>query len=218
MCGRYALSQESAGLAKYFGEASPTGYRGPSYNVAPSQYAPVVTVEGLTQMKWGLIPQWAKNEKVGYSMINAVGETVFEKRTYKAPIVTQRCLVPASGFYEWLDTPDGKQPYYFTISDRPLFTFAGLFVERLDSEGQLLKTFTILTTAANALVAPIHDRMPVILTQAEESDWLDADMIEPERIAAFIDPYPPEAMEVHAVGREVGNAHNNGPQLIRPLD
>jgi putative SOS response-associated peptidase YedK len=218
MCGRYSLTLDQPDLAKYYGDVPQSGYRGPSYNIAPSQYAPVVTVEGLEQMKWGLIPQWAKSEKVGYSMINAVGETIFEKNTYKKPILTSRCLIPASGFYEWLDTKDGKQPYYFTVKNHPIFSLAGLFVVRKDSEGHELKTFTILTTAANELVAKVHDRMPVILSQEEERRWLDPDMMEPERIAELINPYRAEDMESHQVDRKVGNANNDSPDLINPLD
>jgi len=218
MCGRYALATNEKDLTNYYGDTPLIGYRGPSYNVAPSQYAPVVISDGLEQMKWGLIPQWAKSEKVGYSMINAVGETVFDKNTFKKPILTSRCLIPASGFYEWLDTPDGKQPYYFTVKNRPIISLAGLFVVRKDSEGQELKTFTILTTEANELVSKVHDRMPVILTQDEERQWLDPDMTEPESIAELINPYPAEDMESHAVDRKVGNAKNDGPDLIKALD
>jgi putative SOS response-associated peptidase YedK len=217
MCGRYALVQDSKALSDYFGQPMDAGYRGPSYNVAPSQYAPVETATGLEQMKWGLIPQWAKDDKVGYSMINAVGETVFEKATFKKPVISQRCLVPASGFFEWLTTEDGKQPYYFQVKHRPIFSFAGLYVVRKDSEGHELKTFTILTTEPNELVSKVHNRMPVILAKDEEKLWLDPDLIEPERIAKLIDTYPASEMSSYPVDRRVGNASNNDPKLLDPL-
>ncbi|QQR51994.1 SOS response-associated peptidase [bacterium] len=218
MCGRFSLIKAQQDLEHYYHhELAGEGYRGPNYNVAPTQYAPVVTSDGLEMMKWGLIPQWAKDEKIAYSMINAVGETVFEKPTYKKPIITQRCLVPATGFYEWLKLGTDKIPQYFTIKDRELFSFAGLFITRKDVEGRELKTFTILTTTPNELVAKVHDRMPVILSHDEEKEWIDPDRIEPERISPLIDPYPANEMNMYAVDRRVGNIKNNSPELILPV-
>lgn len=218
MCGRFSLIKAQQDLERYYRlQMAGEGYRGPSYNVAPTQYAPVVTADSLEMMKWGLIPQWAKNDKVAYSMINAVGETVFEKPTYKRPILTQRCLVPATGFYEWLKVGSDKIPQYYTLTDRELFSFAGLYISRRDVEGRELKTFTILTTTPNELVAQVHDRMPVILAPDEEAQWIDPDRIEPERIAPLIDPYPADLMRVYAVDRKVGNVKNNSPELIEPV-
>ena len=216
MCGRFTLVVDGKIITDYYRERELAGYRGPSYNVAPSQYAPVETADGLEMMKWGLIPQWAKSASVGYSMINAVGETVFEKPTYKKPILYQRCLVPASGFYEWLATDDGKVPHYFTLKDRQIFSFAGLYLSRTDSEGRQLKTFTILTTAPNKLVKKVHDRMPVILSREEEGVWIDPDMVEPERISQLIDSYPASDMSSHVVDRRVGNAKFDDAELIAP--
>jgi putative SOS response-associated peptidase YedK len=217
VCGRYSLDLEPKDLSDYYHDVPLVGYHGPSYNVAPSQYAPVVTHDGLTQMKWGLIPQWAKSDKVGYSMINAVGETIFEKATYKKAIISSRCLVPATGFYEWLETESGKQPYYFTVKDHPIFSFAGLYLTRADAEGRPLSTFTILTTTPNDIVSHVHDRMPVILAAAEEKAWIDPDMTERERIARFINPYPASEMQSVKVSKSVGNAKNNDPSLIKPI-
>src|SRR5476651_2005500 len=106
-------------------------------------------------------------------MINAVGETLSEKPTYKKPLINARCIVPASGFYEWLVTPEGKVPYYFHLKDREIFGFAGLFVARKDSEGVEMKSFTIITTTPNKIVEPVHNRMPVILRREDEAVWLD---------------------------------------------
>jgi len=166
-------------------------------------------------MKWGLIPQWAKSEKVGYSMINAVGETIFEKNTYKKPILTSRCLVPASGFYEWLETSDGKQPYYFHLPETDLFSFAGLYDIWYDQDQVPHKSFSILTTAPNDHMSGIHDRMPVILDRDEEAHWLDPEA-KPEDLQLLLDPYDGDMLK-HEVDRAVGNVKNNAPELVLPL-
>jgi putative SOS response-associated peptidase YedK len=217
MCGRFTLTIETEAIERHYLQSMPSDYLGPSYNIAPSQFTPVVTHEGISLMRWGLVPQWASSLNTGYAMINAMSETVFQKPTYHQPIISGRCLIPASGFYEWLSEKGGKQPYYFSLPDNDVFSFAGLFVNRYDVEDGELQSFTILTTAANESVRKVHDRMPVILNPSEEQAWLDPDLIEPERIQAMLDPYPTEAMTSFTVGRAVGNIRNNSPALIAPL-
>src|SRR5262249_31628081 len=151
-----SLVKSQAELEQYFRHQLQARYRGPSYNVAPTQYVPVLTAEGFEEMRWGLVPQWAKSLNVGYSMINAVAETLSEKPTYRGPLKNQRCLVPASGFFEWLGTPSGKIPYYFHLRSREIFGFAGLYVIRKDSEGLEMKSFSIITCRPNSVVEPIH--------------------------------------------------------------
>ena len=182
----------------------------PNYNVAPSQTVPVVTAHGFEDMRWGLVPQWAKSDRVGYSMINARAETLSEKRTFKQPFLSgQRCLVPSTGFYEWHD----KVPFFIHLKDRDLFSMAGLFVTRMDGEHET-KSFTIITTTPNAVVTPIHDRMPVILDRDEEHEWLSA--VAAVDLLPILDPYGDDGMEAYEIGPEVGNVKNNYPELLTP--
>jgi putative SOS response-associated peptidase YedK len=217
MCGRYSLVNNKDALEKYFKQKLHALYRGPNYNVSPTQSVPVLTANGFEDMRWGLIPQWAKSMNTGYTMINAVAETLPEKPTYKGPLRDQRCIIPASGFYEWLTTDNGKVPYYFHLKSREIFGFAGLYVVRKDSEGRDLKTFTIITTEPNDVVKPVHDRMPVILTQENEKIWLNPDLSEPEDVMGVLRSYDPDDMVAYPVSKDVGNAKNNRPDLIKPL-
>jgi len=150
-------------------------------------------------------------------MINAKAETLTEKRTYIKPLSYQRCLIPASGFFEWQKTDQGKVPYLFYIPDRPVFCFAGLYVIRKDSEDHELRSFTIITTTPNKLVEPIHDRMPVILSKEEEKIWLNPDFTEADQLLPLLDPYPVSEMEKHEVSTDVNSTRNNSPELIQPL-
>lgn len=218
MCGRYALVNDKATLEKYFGRQVWARYRGPSYNVAPTQSVPVVTADGFELMRWGLVPQWAQSLNVGYSMINAVAETLAEKPTYKGPLQHARCVVPASGFYEWLSAEGGKVPYYFRLRHREVFGFAGLFVRRKDSEGQVMKSFTIITTRPNEMVRPIHNRMPAILRQEDEAVWLDSALTDPADVMSLLGPYDADDMMRYQVSNDVGDARNDGPELIKPLE
>ena len=216
MCGRFSQIKSQQELEKYFGRQMQARFRGPNYNVAPTQSVPVVTAEGIEEMRWGLVPQWAKSLNVGYSMINAVSETLTEKITYRKPLKYQRCLVPASGFYEWMGTPAGKIPYYFRLKGREIFGFAGLWVSRRDSEGVELKSFTIITTRPNAVVEPVHNRMPVILRREDESVWLDPAVTDEVDLLSLCQPYEADDMSKYPVGKDVGNVRNNGPDLIVP--
>jgi len=218
MCGRFSQIKSQQDLEKYFGRQMKARFRGPNYNVAPTQYVPVVTAEGMEEMRWGLVPQWAKSLNVGYSMINAVGETLTEKVTYKRPLKYQRCVVPASGFYEWMGTPAGKIPYYFHLRGREIFGFAGLWVSRKDSEGVVMKSFTIITSKPNSVVEPIHNRMPVILRQEDEAVWLDPEVTDEVDLLSLCQPYDAADMTKYPVGKAVGNVRNNGPDLIVPQE
>lgn len=215
MCGRYTLVNDQTALEKYFKHQLTAQYRGPNYNVSPTQSVPVLTANGFEDMRWGLVPQWAKSMNTGYTMINAMAETLTEKRTYSGPLHNQRCLVPASGFYEWLQTDDGKVPYYFHLKSREVFAFAGLYVVRKDSESHELKSFTIITTQANEVVQPVHNRMPVILTPEDEKVWLSPDLTEPEDVLGVLRPYEAADLDVYVVSRDVSNARNNKPELIQ---
>jgi len=210
MCGRFSQIKAQQDLEHYYGKSLGHPYR-PNFNAAPSQTVPVVTAQGFEDMRWGLVPQWAQSDRVGYSMINARAETLTERRTFKQPFLSgQRCLVPATSFYEWHD----KVPFAIHLKRRDLFSMAGLFVTRHDGDTEL-KTFTIITTAPNAVLRPIHDRMPVILARSEEQEWLSHD--DPLDLVPLLDPYDADDMEAYEVGKAVGNIKNNYPELLTPI-
>jgi putative SOS response-associated peptidase YedK len=216
MCGRYTLAHPQQ-LALRFDVEQPVAVD-PTYNAAPSEQLPVIVErEGhreARQMQWGLIPSWSKDPQIGFKMMNARAETVAEKPSYRRPLRRQRCLVPATGFFEWQQTQNGKQPYYFHLRDEDLFAFAGLFDTWRDPQGRPLETYTIITIAANELLAPIHERMPVILPRDAEALWLDPEIEDAELLTALLRPYPAEAMEAYPVSRRVNSVRNNDADLI----
>jgi putative SOS response-associated peptidase YedK len=197
----------------------------PSYNVAPQSLQPVVKLDSetgerqLTIMRWGLIPFFAKDAKIEYSTINARAETVATSPVFREPMKRRRCLVPATGFYEWqpLDKKS-KQPWAIELVDGNLFAFAGLWDRWKDkATGQSIETYTIITTDPNDLMEPIHNRMPVILSPQAYSRWLDPG--EPSRLPLdLLRPYPAREMRVWKVSSAVGNVGNNGPELRLPTD
>lgn len=218
MCGRYAI-METNELQGRFDLAETPPELAPRYNVAPRQTLPTIvrhSPNSVALMRWGFIPFWAKEAAMGDRMINARAETVAEKPAYRRAFRTQRCLVPASGFYEWRRTEQGKQPYFIHLADAPLFAFAGLYDTWRDPAGAEIQTYTIITTAANDLMAPIHDRMPVILDPDDEDLWLDPDATEPERLLPLLRPYPAAAMAAHPVSRSVNSPVNDHADLVQP--
>ena len=180
---------------------------------------PVVLAESpnhVELMRWGLIPRWAKEADSGLNTINARAETVAERRTYRGPLRHQRCLVPASGYYEWQRTANGKVPHWVYLPDEPLFAFAGLWETWRDPAGDEVRSYTIITCEANALTARIHNRMPVILQREDEDQWLNPDLVEPEQVLPLLRPYPSDRMAAHPVSRKVNNPHNDSQDLIVP--
>lgn len=216
MCGRYVLVPTQAALAR-LGVDYDGNLFSPRYNVAPTMQMPVRTEAGAVQaMRWGLVPHWAADLRSGSRMINARAETVHEKPAFKPLLASQRCLVYASGFYEWQQTTDqGKVPQYIYVPGRTLFGFAGLYAHWRSHEGEDVQTFTILTTQPNALMAPLHNRMPVILSEEAEAVWLNPDETEPERLLEVLGPYPAEAMACYPVSAAVNNSRNDSPDLLR---
>lgn len=189
------------------------------FNAAPSQELPVVT-EGedddrvVRLMRWGLVPRWRKpGQGSSVAPINARAETLLEKPMFRGLVGRRRCLVPADGFYEWQRRDGRRQPYRFHLRDNALFGLAGLYDESPDGEA----SFTIITTSPNALVAPLHDRMPAILRPEDEADWLSHDLTDPHAARALLRPYPAAAMAADPVSPAVNNARNNGPELIAPV-
>jgi len=223
MCGRFVRKEDREALESRFGFDGPQGVLlGPEYNIAPSQDCPVVALEGdrrvLRLMRWGLVPAWADDVKIGYRMINARAETVAEKNTFKGPLRKSRCLVPASGFYEWKKEGKGtKTPYFFGLRGGAPFAFAGLWTLWHAGREDELRSFSIITTSANEIMAPVHDRMPVILREEDEARWLDPELQKPEDILALLKPYPSDGMERWEVSPYVNSYKNRGEECIRPV-
>lgn len=196
----------------------------PRYNIAPSQNAPVVMVEGegkrLRMMRWGLVPSWANEAAIGNRMINARSETLAEKPSFKKSLKQRRCLVLADGFYEWQAPKEGKgrkTPMRILLKSREPFAFAGLWDIWKDPDGEELLSFTIITTQANDLIKGIHERMPVILAPEEEEIWLKSGPDETARLLSLLDPYPAKAMDVYEVSTAVNSPSNDRKECIEPV-
>jgi putative SOS response-associated peptidase YedK len=217
MCGRYQLALTENIAARF--DAPPEQLPLlPRSNIAPGQSLPVVRRDGanrLALMSWGLIPSWSKEPRVPFSTINARAENLAKSPVFRGPFKRGRCLVPASGFYEWQRTAQGKQPYCFRLAGGELFAFAGLYDRWCDAAGNELWSYTIITTTPNALVAPIHARMPVILRREDEQVWLD-EATKPARLLALLAPYAADALEAFAVSPALNNPANEDPTLLRP--
>ena len=220
MCGRYELHTQPAALALAFGVAFPPHMR-PRYNIAPMQDVPVIrrTPDGereLVDVRWGLVPRWAKDPAIGNRMINARSETLADKPSFRTALKKHRCLIPADGFYEWKQTASGaKQPIHIGMKDHSPFAFAGLLERWLSPAGEVLDTCTIITTQANALLSPLHDRMPVIVAPGAFDRWLD---VANEDTAALFAPYPADAMTYYPVSTRVNSVRNDDAKLIVRVD
>ncbi len=221
MCGRYSLSAPSDLVAEVFDLETVTELE-PRYNIAPTQEAPIVRAgddgsRRLEMARWGLVPWWAKEVSIGQRTINARSESVGETRTFRDSYRTRRCLVPADGFYEWQARGGGKQPFHLTLADGTPFAFAGLYDLWRRAEDEWLESFTILTTRPNSLLAPIHDRMPVILPAAAHALWLDPSVEEAESLEALFDPYPAGRMLATPVSTLVNSPHHDDPRCIEEV-
>ena len=220
MCGRYSLIADIQELARQF-EFDGTGFENsPRYNVAPTQSVLTVTNRDERQgefMRWGLIPSWARDASIGNRMINARGETVAQKPSFRNALQRRRCLVLADGFYEWQKVGKGKRPMRIVLRSREPFAFAGLWETWHSPEGETVRSCTIITTEANDLLRPVHERMPVILPRELEEFWLDGDVTDQAALTDVLSPYPDEPMEVYEVSTLVNKATNSGPDLIVPV-
>ncbi|WP_439883453.1 SOS response-associated peptidase [Pontibacter sp. MBLB2868] len=222
MCGRYSVAvsvkdknNKASKVARLLEE-----YQAPArYNAAPSQSLPVVTAdepEKLQLFSWGLLPNWANDRSQTNKPINARAETLLEKPSFRGLISRRRCLVPADGFYEWRKTGDGKVPYRFLLKSEALFSFAGLWDEWTDPEtGEVVDSFTIITTEANELMRPIHDRMPVLLHPQEEELWLSGEQAN-EHLLSLLKPYPSEEMKFYPVSSLVNSPAHDSPEVLEP--
>jgi putative SOS response-associated peptidase YedK len=219
MCGRYTLKTPPGELQQEFELSAPAAITA-RYNIAPSQSVPIVVEDRgrkLELARWGLIPHWAKDEKIGYKMINARGETLAEKPSYREALKERRCLVPADGFYEWKKDSQGKTPMHLRLAGGRLLAFAGLWESwQPKSSGPPVRSCTIITTAANARVAPIHDRMPLILTREQYARWLAPGPLSPAELADLVRPYAKDDLEAYAVSALVNSPKHDEPGCVAP--
>ncbi len=221
MCGRYVFKTTLQDLQQNY-EAVPDGVFTvePNYNVAPSHHMPVVLQKEGTRTiemyRWGLIPFWADSINTGYSMINARAESLTTKKSFSRPFASQRCIVPANGFYEWKKSGSSKVPHYITSKQSRIFHFAGLYEKWKDESDQTVNSYTIITTAANKPMSELHDRMPAMLLPDEFDSWLDPTNTDTNSLQDLLRPWPDDDIQFYRVSQEVNNVRNSGEHLIEP--
>lgn len=221
MCGRFTLTQPAYIAAKFgldnFAPVEPEFYT-PRFNVAPTQRIVVIPTSDMQRearrMRWGLIPGWAKEASIGARLINARAEGIDTKPAFRAAFKHRRCLIPADGFYEWRQTPRGKQPYRVVLAGGELFALAGLWEHWKDAQGEAVESCCIITCEPNELTATFHNRMPVIVAPEDYETWLTGT---PEHALALLRPYPAEQMRAYPVSARVNSPGNDTPELIDPL-
>lgn len=217
MCGRFNL-YEIHKLFERYSITHPVFRLERHANIAPGMSVPVVLTNEIVPMRWGLIPSWAKDPAIGYRMINARAETVMEKPSFRRSFLTRRCIIPANSFFEWKKLSDGtKHPYSISVRNEDVFSLAGLYDVWHDAEGKELKTFTILTCSPNDVVAPIHDRMPVILRRIDEGVWLNPRLQQPQPLRAMLRPFPGHLMQAVRISEAVNRPENDTPEILRPV-
>ncbi|MGA0031990.1 MAG: SOS response-associated peptidase [Burkholderiales bacterium] len=220
MCGRYVAPKKQFIAQKWhIRQPGVDELLEMRFNAAPTQLLPVIRSHPqpeLVDLRWGLIPSWAKDPAIGAKMINARGETVAEKPSFRAAFRRRRCLVPMAGFYEWQKTASGKVPHYIHLLNEEQFAVAGLWEHWQGGDGVAVESFTIITTGANALMARLHERMPVILPQHLQDAWLDPAYADVAALHAMLLPYPAEEMRAYPVSTRVNSVKNDGPDLIAP--
>lgn len=217
MCARYTQTAALETLRKRFALQRAGADLAARYNVAPTQEAPVVLLEGgrkLELLRWGLVPAWAKDPSISQKLINARAETLADKPSFRGPLERRRCLVVTDGFYEWRTQAGKKMPIRYTLKGGEPFAFAGLWDAWKKPDGGELRSFTIVTTEANALIRPVHDRMPAILRPEDEEKWLAGDRKDPTSVLTLLRPLPPESMKAAAANPKVNSADNEGPELL----
>lgn len=217
MCGRYGFTvKDDKEILNRFEIESFDFELKSNYNVAPTQDMPIVerhSPNSLTLRKWGIFPSFMN----GGMLINAQSEKLATSAVWKKAFIENRCIVPASFFYEWKKLSDGKQPYLIKPKNQKLFGFAGIIVKYHDKDKKEKEGYIIITTTPNSLMEEIHNRMPVILREKDEDDWLNPDNVEPEQLLKLLNPYPASNMEAHKVSTLVNSPKNNFPELIKPL-
>ncbi len=224
MCGRYSQTHSALAIAHTF-QLSVVPDAPPRYNIAPTQLVgAILQLQDRPErqfriLRWGLVPSWAKDAAIGNRLINARSETVSEKPSFRSAFRYRRCLIVADGFYEWQRQAgkNQKQPYYFQLANHALFGFAGLWEHWESPTGELLETCTILTTEANEVLRPIHERMPVIMHPDDYDTWLDPTLNTFAKLHPLLRPYPAETMRAYPVSLRVNKADYDRPECIEPL-
>jgi len=220
MCGRFTLHHPAAEVAEVFGVQQVLFPITPRYNIAPSQPVAVVLREGdircLDAYKWGLVPSWARDPKVGNRMINARAETLSEKPSFRAAFARRRCLIPADGFYEWKREGDARRPFHIRLRDGRPFALAGLWEEWQAPDGAPLRTCAIITVEPNPLMAQVHNRMPAILGPEAREVWLDPSVNQGRDLQRLLTPYPDQEMEAYPVSKRVNAPVFDDPACIQP--
>jgi putative SOS response-associated peptidase YedK len=222
MCGRFTLTVSGETIADFFGLTEVPAVT-PRFNIAPTQPVLAVRVPAPSAppqaalLRWGLVPSWAKDVRIANQLLNARAETAAEKPAFRSALRRRRCLIPADGFYEWQRRDGAKQPYCFRVCGDRLFAFAGLWEHWQDPAGKALETCTILTTQANELVRPIHERMPVILAGRHFADWLNPELQDSGRLLGLLGPYPAEDMRAYPVSAWVSNPRHEDARCLAPL-
>jgi len=221
MCGRYSFAPELKIVNEHYDITVNDNDLDQNYNCAPSQQLPVVSNDNpgaLSKYHWGLIPFWAKDKKIGYKMINARGETITEKPSFRNAFKKRRCLVPADAFYEWKRMTGSKEkiPYRIFLKDQPLFSMAGIWETWKNPEGEYIRSFSIITTTPNELMAEIHDRMPVILSKTDEKTWLESG--NQEELLNLIRPFPVAGMDAYRISKLVNSPRNNSKEIIEKVE
>ena len=220
MCGGFTISL-TIGFGERFGVDESHVTLAPRYNIAPSQTVPVILTSSAGRRQampitWGLVPSWTRDPAGARPLINARAETLADRPAFRGPLMRQRCLVPATGFYEWAKRGRDRVPFYIRRKDSLLFAFAGLY-DIWKGGGLPLFSFTIVTTAPDPLVARYHDRMPAILREEDEGRWLATASIPRPELDALLSPYPEEFLEAYQVSRAVNDPGKEGPELIRRI-
>lgn len=219
MCGRYELSTHPTAIALAFGLPHPPDVR-PRYNIAPMQQVPIVRLNAdgereLIEVRWGLVPRWAKDPSIGARMINARGETVSTKFAYRNAYARHRCLVPVNGFYEWQATASGKQPVHIGMQDGRPFGLAGLYERWLSPDGDALDTCTIVTTSGCGSLRSVHGRMPVIVPDAQYARWLDASAGD---VRDLVTAWSGDPLRIYPVSTRVNAVRNDDAQVCEPFE
>jgi putative SOS response-associated peptidase YedK len=222
VCGRAFQTTAPERLRAHYGTTNALANQPPRYNIAPTQSVPVVRFNPKTRersldlLRWGLVPFWAKDLAIGAKAINARAEDIAGKPMFREAYAQRRCLVPVDGFYEWRRSQSGKQPYAITLADDGLMTLAGLWERWKAPGGEIVRSFTIVTTAANDTLRPLHDRMPVILDAADFPAWLGETDAAPAALAGLLRPYRADGVRYRAVSQAVNNVRNDDASLLEP--
>ncbi len=219
MCGRFSLELDDTFYPRY--ELDNVIELQPNYNVAPSEIIPVIVKNSpkkVVNMRWGLLPPWITKDESKYAMINTRAETIDQKPYFKSAFKNCRCLIPATGFYEWRKDPLNKIPFYIHLKNNNYFSFAGIYSIWNDPKGYEVYTCSIITTQANELMESIHDRMPVILSKKEEDIWLDKSIDNTDSLKALLNSYPSLEMEAYQISTRVNSPVNNSKDLLQPLN